>query len=290
MSESKAPNNAAVLLIAVIVIALLGGLLYWYNTSAPNEPQITPTPTVTAPEPVAPKPQPAPKPAPQPAPAPEPQPAAPEPEPKPEPEPVKAEVTLPPLDSSDEFIGEQLKPNIKPSLLGLIVPDELARKTVRAVIGVSDNRLVNQYRPVRSPLPTLKVEQINAGLDAKYRLTDDNFKRYERHLKLMESIEPATLASLYQDMAPIFNEAYAEQGLDGNFKEVALNAIDNLLATPEVNRPLTLERPGVMYTFADPALEALPDPQKLMLRIGPKNRKRVEAYLQELKAELEKVD
>ena len=45
-----------------------------------------------------------------------------------------------------------------------------------------------------------------------------------------------------------------------------------------------------MYTFADPKLEALPDPQKLMLRMGPENRKRVKAYLEELKVELEKID
>ncbi|BFM21264.1 DUF3014 domain-containing protein [Gilvimarinus japonicus] len=285
MSESKASNNTVVLVIAVIVIVLLGGFIYWYKTSAP-EPELAPPPPVATPAPVAPMPQPKPAPEPEPEPEVEPEPAP----PAAEVEPPEPKVELPPLDSSDEFVGEQLKPEIDAPLLGLIVPEEVVRKTVRAVIGVSDNRLVNQYRPVMSPLPTMKVVETTSGPDAEYRLTDDNFKRYERHLKLMESIEPATLAGMYQEMAPIFNEAYAEQGLEGDFKEVALNAINNMLATPEVNKPLTLQRPAVMYTFADPKLEALPDPQKLMLRIGPENRKRVKAYLEELKVELEKVD
>ncbi|WP_339898483.1 DUF3014 domain-containing protein [uncultured Gilvimarinus sp.] len=284
MSESKAPNNTVVLVIAVIVIVLLGGFIYWYKTSAP-EPELTPAPPVAAPEPVAPAPEPKPAPVPEPEPEPEV-----EPEPVAEVAPPEPEVELPPLDSSDEFVNEQLTPEVEAPLLGLIVPDEVVRKTVRAVIGVADNRLVNQYRPVMSPLPTMKVIETTSGPDAEYRLTEDNYQRYERHLKLMESIEPATLASMYQEMAPIFNEAYAEQGLEGDFKEVALNAIDNMLATPEVNKPLTLQRPAVMYTFADPKLEALPDPQKLMLRMGPENRKRVKAYLEELKVELEKVD
>ncbi|WP_049723856.1 DUF3014 domain-containing protein [Gilvimarinus polysaccharolyticus] len=282
MSKDKASNNTAMAVIAVIVIVLLGGFIYWYKTSAP-EPAPVPTPPVAVPTAVIPKPAPAPEPAPAPVIEPAVEPPAPVVS---DIEPPAPKVELPPLDSSDEFVAEQLKPKVDATLLGLIVPDEVVRKTARAIIGISDNRLVNQYRPVLSPLPTMKVEETSSGPDAEYRLTDDNFKRYQRHLTLMESIEPATLADMYQELAPIFNEAYAEQGLDGDFKEVLLNAINNMLATPEVNKPITLKRPAVMYTFADPKLEALPDPQKLMLRMGPENQKRVKAYLEAFKAEL----
>ncbi|HEY7884043.1 MAG TPA: DUF3014 domain-containing protein, partial [Cellvibrionaceae bacterium] len=223
---------------------------------------------------------------PEPVPTPEPEPvveATPEPEPEPEPE-----LTLPNLNESDAFISEQLQPLAEPRQLGLIVSEELVRKLVRAVMGAAENRLVNQYRPVMSPLPNLEVEQISSGPEAEYRLKTSNYQRYDDHIALMQAIPPATLAKRYRDLQPLFEEAYAEQGLEGDFDEVLLKAIDQLLATPEVEGPLRLTRPAVMYKFADPRLERLTDPQKLLLRIGPEHRARVKAYLTDLKAELTK--
>jgi hypothetical protein len=43
-------------------------------------------------------------------------------------------------------------------------------------------------------------------------------------------------------------------------------------------------RPNVMYTFADPALEARPAGQKLLIRMGPENAQAIKAKLTELRA------
>ena len=64
------------------------------------------------------------------------------------------------------------------------------------------------------------------------------------------------------------------------------NAIDNLLATPEVTGPVSLVQPAVFFRYADPGLEALSAGQKLLLRMGPENAAVVKVKLAELRKEL----
>lgn len=284
MSEATAPNKGAAIAIVVVVIVVLAGVAWWFSSQQQEPaPVAIPEPITPAPVEPAPTPEPEPEPEPDPQPEPAPQPDV-EPEPEPEPEP---EVELPSLNDSDDFLSEQLEPLLEPQEMGLVVTEELARKLVRAVMGVSENRLVNQYRPVMSPLPNLEVEQTKAGPEPEFRLTEANYKRYDKHLALLDTIEPARLANLYNTVEPLLEEAYAEQGLEGSFREVVLNSIDVFLATPEVKGPLLLNRPAVMYKYQDPRLERLPEPQKLLLRMGPEHRAKVKGYLRELKAELE---
>ncbi|MDO6747644.1 DUF3014 domain-containing protein [Gilvimarinus sp. 1_MG-2023] len=291
MKDSSTSGNLVAIIAIVVVIALLGGFIYWYKTqSTPAEPIEVPVASVhtnsvssssasiPAAKPIAAPIEPSPPP-------PEPiqetventEPAAEESEPA---------VSLPPLNDSDAFVSEQLSTQSEQSLMGLIVPDEVVRKSVRAIIGVANNRLVNQYRPVLSPMPTLGVSQISGGEDAEYELTEANFRRYDKHIALMQSFEPATLASVFDKLEPLLSEAYAEQGLDGSFREVVISAIDNLLATPDIDKTIILTRPAVMFKYADPELEALPEPQKLMLRMGPDNRGKVKSYLSAFKKAL----
>jgi hypothetical protein len=53
---------------------------------------------------------------------------------------------------------------------------------------------------------------------------------------------------------------------------------------PVINGPVQPERPWVMYEFMDQDLSELTSGQKLMLRMGPENMRRVKARLQELRA------
>ena len=73
--------------------------------------------------------------------------------------------------------------------------------------------------------------------------------------------------------------------------------IDVLLATPEVEYPVPLqltqvkgpipsERPWVRYEFADPQLESLSAGQKILLRMGPVNHRRLKGKLEAIRAEL----
>jgi len=65
-----------------------------------------------------------------------------------------------------------------------------------------------------------------------------------------------------------------------------VEAIDDLLATPEIDAPLKVLRPRVLYEFADPDLETRSAGQKILLRMGPENAARVKAKLWQLRREI----
>ena len=82
----------------------------------------------------------------------------------------------------------------------------------------------------------------------------------------------------------MFQRAYVDLGHpQGYFNDRLVEVIDHLLETPEVDGPVMLVRPHVLYEFQDPALEALSSGQKLMLRMGSGNAGIVKTSLQELR-------
>jgi hypothetical protein len=67
-------------------------------------------------------------------------------------------------------------------------------------------------------------------------------------------------------------------------------ALDNLLDAPDINEPIKLVQPKVMYEFADPALEARSAGQKIMIRMGSENAAKVKAKLREIRHEVTRRD
>jgi hypothetical protein len=95
------------------------------------------------------------------------------------------------------------------------------------------------------------------------------------------------LVSRYVEMYPLFQQAYAELGYPNrNFNDRLVEAIDDLLAAPELSAPAELEQPKVLYQFADPELEQRSAGQKVMMRMGADNARRVKAKLREIRREL----
>ena len=85
----------------------------------------------------------------------------------------------------------------------------------------------------------------------------------------------------------MFQQAYEELGYpSAYFNDRVIDVIDLLLETPEIKRPIRLSQPHVLYTYADPDLEALSAGQKALLRSGQNNVVRVKAQLRELRASL----
>jgi len=97
---------------------------------------------------------------------------------------------------------------------------------------------------------------------------------------------------------PQFQQAYAALGYPRlYFNDRLVDVIDQLLATPvptgpvavrrlEAKGPIESARPGAYYEFVDPAYEALPAGQKLMLRLGADNTLRLKAKLAEIRRAL----
>ena len=105
-------------------------------------------------------------------------------------------------------------------------------------------------------------------------------------------------ARLYGRLYPLFQQSYEELGYPGRyFNDRLVGVIDHLLAAPEpggaiavrlvdVQGPEKLTRPWLHYEFADPALEGLSAGQKLLVRVGPVNERRLKARLAALRKAL----
>jgi hypothetical protein len=93
------------------------------------------------------------------------------------------------------------------------------------------------------------------------------------------------VADTYHRFYPLFQKAYVNLGYpDGYFNDRLIEVIDHLLATPVVEPPIVLDRPNVLYRFADPELEALSSGRKLLIRMGNEHAEKIKNSLRDLRA------
>lgn len=134
--------------------------------------------------------------------------------------------------------------------------------------------------------------------DGRTYITPDNYQRYVPLVQLAETLDTHTVVDLYIRMYPQLQAAYADIGFpNAYFNDRLMEVVELLLASPEPHGPLEVEhtpvpnrpapaRPWANYQFADPALDALAAGQKIMVRVGPDNERRLKAKLAELRQEL----
>ena len=126
-------------------------------------------------------------------------------------------------------------------------------------------------------------------------ISPDNGLRYTPYVLLLETVELRRVVAVYRQLYPLLQKAYDEIGFPNRyFNDRFVEVIDQLLATPEIagplavrlpaiNGPLQPERPWVLYEFEDPALQRLAAGQKIMLRVGLVNERRLKVRLAELR-------
>lgn len=244
-------------------------------------------------------PRPAPEPPQQPLDLPEPAPATrpdtsplfvPDADPEPAPEflavdPPDALPPLPALNESDADARAALAGAAGEALVDQhLVTDDVIRKLVATVDNLPREALWIKSRAV----PPVEGRLLVEGPEGARVLSPANFVRYAPVAQLVGAVDVGALASAYRQHYPLLQQAYEELGYPGRqFHNRALEVIDHLLATPAVDGPIRLEQPHVLYTFADPRLEALSPGQKIMLRVGPEHAAVFRAKLIELRAALE---
>lgn len=217
-------------------------------------------------------------------------PAAPPAEPEPAPafvaeETADAPAPLPPLDESDEAARIALAEVAGKTLVErYLVSDALIRKLVATVDNLPREALWIKARAV----PPIEGRFLAEGPEDGLVISSANHARYTPLVRMVGALDTGALAAAYQRHYPLLQQAYEELGYPGRqFHNRALEVIDHLLATPRVAGAIRLAQPHVLYTFADPAPEALSPGQKVLLRIGPGNAGIIRAKLIELRAALE---
>jgi hypothetical protein len=198
-------------------------------------------------------------------------------------QPTAAE-TLPSLAESDSVLRAALGGLVgEPALVQFFQMTGIASRFVATVDNLPRSRVSTKILPVRGPGGAFIV----VGTPGEQTIGADNAGRYAAHLALLEAVDAKRAAALYVRFYPLLEQAYRDLGYpQGHFNDRLVAVIDHLLATPQVEGPIRVVQPKVLFEFADPDLEARSAGQKLLLRMGAANAARVKSKLREFRAEI----
>jgi hypothetical protein len=184
---------------------------------------------------------------------------------------------LPPLDALDPAFREIVGALTSSPLIGRwLATSDLARQLAALVAGATGQRL-----PLKLLAP-LRPAGSFAILEQQGRTVIDpaSYARYDRLADAIVALDPAAVARAYQTLGPRLEDATSELGEAGRTFDQSLGAaLASVAQTPIPDGPIEVTPRGGVYAFADPRLEALTPLQKLLIRSGPANARRVQAHL-----------
>ncbi|MEJ8826754.1 DUF3014 domain-containing protein [Variovorax humicola] len=272
--ESPAGRIVVGLLIAVAIGA---GGWWWFTTQRPQPPaQMSEAPAVTPPVEDAAPPGPAPEPAVASGPR----------------YPIESQAEAAPPGDADAQMLQALTALLgQPAVASFLQVDGFARRVVATVDNLTREQATTRMWPVQQTPQRFTV----TGEGPSQRIAADNAKRYAPFVSFAEKVDAPKAAALYVKLYPRFQQAYEELGYPkGYFNDRLVAVIDHLLQAPEpasapqvklteVKGEYPSAQPWTRYEFADPGLESLSAGQKMMIRMGPANEKRLKAKLAEFR-------
>jgi hypothetical protein len=189
---------------------------------------------------------------------------------------------LPPLADSDAALSDALGQAVgSATVKDYVLPENIIRHLVVTIDNLPRQKVAVEKRPTSAVAGSFVADgdELHATLDQQ------NFARYQPMVAAIGKLDMQQLAAVYFRFYPLFQQAYQDLGYpNGYFNDRLVQVIDILLATPRPTGPVVLVRPNVMYIYADPALEARPAGQKLLIRMGPDNAAAIEIKLKELRS------
>jgi len=276
--------NKSRVVLGLILTVVLAGVLAWYfwPQSPPPAPAPTPMPVAQPAGPMTSEPLP-------PTPV---EPIIQHPVPAIETPSATPSKPLPGLEASDERLKEELVTWLgRKKVQQFLQLDSFVRRVVVTV----DNLGREHAAPSMWPVQTTPGRFTTLKQGDKEFISPDNAQRYNALVQFIEVVDARQGVQLYVTLYPLFQQAYQELGYPkGYFNDRLVAVIDKLLATPvheaplevslvDVKGPIPSERPWLRYEFADEALQSLTAGQKMLLRSGPVNHRRLRAKLLEIR-------
>ena len=169
---------------------------------------------------------------------------------------------------------------------------------VRRFVATVDNLAREQAPASAWPVQQTKQRFITSGQGDRQVIAANNAARYNPMVLFAESVDPAKAAKAYARLYPLFQQAYEELGYPGRyFNDRLVAVIDHLLQAPEPAGPVQVrlvevkgdipsQRPWVRYEYADPQLEAMSSGQKIMVRMGLENERKLKASMRAFREQI----
>ena len=182
--------------------------------------------------------------------------------------------------SADTALLDALRKTLDKNWLELIVPDRLLQHIVATVDNLPRKYLPASVVPLRRAQGAFMV----ARLDQALQIDSRNSARYTHYVRLIQATNAEKLVSTYRRFYPSLQKAYEELGYPkAYFNDRLVEAIDDLLAAPDADEPISLAQPKILFEFADPELQGRSAGQKIMIRVGRENSALIKEKLSEIR-------
>jgi DUF3014 family protein len=271
---ARSDSPASRMVVGLLIVIAVGVGAWWWFTQRQQTAPVVATPAVTAPpiedapaqasEPVAAGPQ----------------------------FPVESLPDAAPAGDSDAQMTQALTALLGQSAVASFLQvDGFTRRVVATVDNLTREQATTRMWPVQPAPQRFTV----TGEGASKRIAADNATRYAPFVSFVEKVDTQKSVALYVKLYPRFQQAYEELGYPkGYFNDRLVAVIDHLLQSPEPASPPEVRltevkgdyaaaQPWTRYEFADPQYESLSAGQKMMIRMGPANEKRLKAKLAEFR-------
>lgn len=185
------------------------------------------------------------------------------------------------LDQSDEYLKEvtsdyQKLPAVKQAAESRHVVRRGVTAVDRVLRGENPNRQLSFLQPEGKTVTETK--------GGKVYLSKKNYLRYEPLVDSLEEMDTRYLVALYRHLSPMLVTAYDELGYGDQAWEVKVSQfISKVLAVKVPEGPIELQGSDTVYIFADEKIEQLPAFDKVFIRMGPENTKRVQRKFRQLR-------
>ncbi len=199
--------------------------------------------------------------------------------------PETPEINLPPLNASDAFVLDGLRAMQNGvALVRVLANEQLVRKFVVFVENVSRGGFPQTelpYLPLGQEMPVSNID------DNLYVMDPSAHARFDEVVNTFVALDPEQAMVLYRALSPLFQQAYAEIGFrDVNFDDTLRRALTRVISANDVEGPLQLVKPKVMYLYADSRIETLSAVNKQLVRLGPENSAKLKDMLRQFLQQL----
>jgi hypothetical protein len=157
--------------------------------------------------------------------------------------------------------------------------DNLIRRITAAVDNIAEGKSPRAHLPFLAPGQPFTVTKNREDVS----LNPQSYGRYDFVADAFASLNVEKAARTFDELKPIFQEAYRELGYpDRDFQKTLVRAIQELLRVPVVEEDIALEEEVVTFGMVDGDLQTLSAAQKHLLRMGPRNVRKIQNKLRQI--------
>jgi len=192
---------------------------------------------------------------------------------------VKIKDKLPELKNSDDSFQAGVE-GVSGNLLEWFKKKGVIKRFIIIINDFSQGQMLYKNRTFLSPPGKIKVKNSAKGL----YLSTRSYSRYDPFANAVADIDLQKGLDLYLIFRPLFEKVYKSFSYPAAYKveDIFLKAATRVIEAPTITDRIYLVKHTISYKYADKKLESLNDVEKLMIRMGPENTKKIQAKLRQL--------